>query len=360
MESKLWFQVEGIELSPDPGADPFLLGSWLLCLAQGGSLHVHGSVSRRLLAGLSEWQDAWIRWLPKIYSHVTVTADEVREDSERSPLAVSAFSGGLDASYTVLRHLSEGDWRRVNLRAAMLVHGFDIPLRSDEAFANAHTRAAKMLAGSGLDLVVVRTNLKELGPHWTHMFGLGIASCFSLLAPHFGIGLIGSSEPYDALVLPWGSNPITDPMTSTGDVEIRHDGAGATRTEKAAFLASWDDGLPLLRVCWEGGMAEGNCGRCEKCVRTRLNFQASGLAEPSCIPPTDSRLPRVWLTNDATLAEWLSLRTHAKRSGQWAVAAKATWVIVRSRPLVVLHRHSGLLAIARRSKNVLIGRRTKR
>ena len=60
----LWYEVEGIALSARPGADPFVLGTWLLLMRRGGRFHIHGSVSRRLLSGLTEFQAAWMRWRP--------------------------------------------------------------------------------------------------------------------------------------------------------------------------------------------------------------------------------------------------------------------------------------------------------
>ena len=55
-----------------------------------------------------------------------------------------------------------------------------------------------------------------------------------MLADEFQYGLIGSSEPYDALVIPWGSSPITDYLLSGDRLSIVHDGAGFSRTDKVA------------------------------------------------------------------------------------------------------------------------------
>ena len=152
-----------------------------------------------------------------------------------------------------------------------------------------------MLQGSGVELITVRTNLRELHEKWYDVFALGLASGFSLLSPGYGVGLIGSSDSYDTIDFLGGSNPVTDPLTSTGDMEVRLDGAGMSRTDKAAYLATWDLGMPLLRVCWQGRVADGNCGRCEKCVRTRLNFQIAGVPVPSCLPPVAGAQKRIWL-----------------------------------------------------------------
>jgi hypothetical protein len=35
-------------------------------------------------------------------------------------------------------------------------------------------------------------------------------------------------------------------------------------------------------VCWEGVDQGRNCGVCEKCIRTKLNFLAAGIESPEC------------------------------------------------------------------------------
>jgi hypothetical protein len=65
-----------------------------------------------------------------------------------------------------------------------------------------------------------------------------------------------------------------------------HDGAGYSRTEKAEVLQRFPFVVEGLKVCWEGRDPDKNCGRCEKCLRTRLNFAASGCNDPPCFSGT--------------------------------------------------------------------------
>ena len=60
-----------------------------------------------------------------------------------------------------------------------------------------------------------------------------------MFSAEFSHALVGSSEPYDALVLPWGSNPVTDRLLSGGRLAIVHDGAGFSRTDKISFLSGF-------------------------------------------------------------------------------------------------------------------------
>ena len=143
-----------------------------------------------------------------------------------------------------------------------------------------------------------------------------------LLSAEFSTALIGSSEPYDALVLPWGSNPVTDHLLSGGNLTIVHDGAAFSRTDKIAFLSGVPSAVQSLKVCWEGKQQGRNCGVCEKCVRTQLNFLAIGVTQPPCFDaPLDlQRIPTIRIRNDALLAEFASILQYAegrKINAEW-------------------------------------------
>jgi hypothetical protein len=166
--------------------------------------------------------------------------------------------------------------------AGMMAHGFDIPLDEPEIFANASGKARAMVESLGLELIPVSTNFREINGNWNETHGAAVASCLMLLQGRYSSGLIGSTEPYNALILPWGSNPITDPLLGSDSFEIVHDGAAYTRSEKIAVIADWQEALRYLRVCWQGEIKDRNCGTCEKCIRTILNFRLLGRDLPEC------------------------------------------------------------------------------
>ena len=297
--SALWFrELDGRALDGRL-ADVYVLGSLLLWMARGDAVHVHGAVSRTLLSNLDEWQAAMHSLLPDRYSPVTFTVDEVVEgEPSRSTRAIAAFSGGLDSTCTVIRHARGlAGWRTESLGALLLVHGFDIALDRASEFDGARERAGRAGDEMGLELRSLATNLRDLGQDWELVHGLALAAALQLHAPEFGVGLIGSSAPYFRIELPWGSNPVTDPLLSSGMMRIRHDGAALSRTAKARIVATEPELLALLRVCWQGERLSGNCGRCEKCVRTYWALHIAGVPEPACfdepvtVPPSRVRMP---------------------------------------------------------------------
>lgn len=194
--------------------------------------------------------------------------------------SVIAFSGGVDATFTLLRHTKNlAGFRTTKPAAGILIHGFDIPLQSEAAFAMAQSNAKSVLDTLSLPLITVRTNWREICSDWETQYVSGLAACLNLFSGIARFGLFGSDEDYANFVLPWASNPVTNHLLSSDTFKIVTDGAGYTRTEKVELIASFPEVSKKLRVCWEGKNGD-NCGRCEKCVRTALNFMATGVLPP--------------------------------------------------------------------------------
>ncbi len=55
-------------------------------------------------------------------------------------------------------------------------------------------------------------------------------------------------------------------------IEFVHYGAETWRADKLVSMTNVPVVHRRLRVCYADPRAEGNCGRCEKCVRTRLIY----------------------------------------------------------------------------------------
>jgi hypothetical protein len=332
--------------------DGVLCATVLHAMAEGRDIHLHGPASETILANLREFQLAWARWLPETYRPVDILVDRVvapQPSIERRCLA--AFSGGVDSLFTVLQRNRGTASLPDPVHGALMVHGFDVGLDNGHDFQELVDRTAEVREALGLSLRVVRTNSKKLHLQtWAYTFAAELAACMHFCSAEFSTALIGSSEPYDALVLPWGSNPITDHLLSGGALRIVHDGAAFSRTEKVAVVARFPYAARALKVCWEGRHQGRNCGVCEKCVRTRLNFLAVGVAQPPCFDgPLDLGLiPELPITSDAVLAEFRSICAYAERHG-----VRGEWLrLLRVR----LRRHKrdrDLVGLKETSKGVL-------
>jgi len=302
----------------------------LYAASVGKPLVVHGPVTRTVLRNMEELLLAWNRWKPARYHRIEIIPDRVMDlrPVHTTEAAIAAFSGGVDATFTALRHASNPQAlparTRYPLSSVLMVHGFDVDVYNFADFEKLTSRVQPLLQELGLGFRVIRTNSRDVRlQDWDDSSGLELAGCMHMYAQDFRHGLIGSTKSYDALVLPWGSNPVTDHLMSGDRFTIIHDGAGYSRTEKAALISKHPLACQTLKVCYAGADQSANCGRCEKCVRTQLNFLAAGAVNvPPCFPVTMDLddIRNIKVHNVAQLVELTSLVDHATAnniSGPW-------------------------------------------
>lgn len=316
-----FFEITGDVLPPPIALYDFAaVAAIFLAMRERRSLHVAGPVSRVLLRNLEEFQEIWSIWQPRDYGAVSVTADEERESvsPENGRDGVFAFSGGVDSAATLIRHCGGDMGRRtVHPLAAILVHGFDIPLSEQMAFDTAKGAAEAILSEMNVPLSIVRTNWREtIRKRWEMEFGAGLAACLHQFAGLAAVGVLGSNEDYSRLVLPWGANPVTNHLLAGGTFAIQTECGGLTRTDRVGIIARRPDIASRLRVCWEDTRSGRNCGKCEKCIRTNLNFLANGL-EPYCFErrPTLREILGIRARNRAQIVLLEEIASFARKRG---------------------------------------------
>jgi hypothetical protein len=200
----------------------------------------------------------------------------------------------------------------------MVVHGLDVPTERADQFARLLERQRPLLDRLKLRPRVVRTNLAELKlQDWLDSFMGQISCCLHNYSHEFRYGLTAGGEPYDELVLPWGQNPCTDYLLSGENFSIVHDGAAFSRTEKIALIAHDPIATRAIKVCWEAPDLSTNCGVCEKCIRTRLNFKAVGVDRPGCFDGeiTPAQIRAIHFSNDSQRAGFRSILSYAESRG---------------------------------------------
>jgi hypothetical protein len=318
----IWYRLpEEHEAAVTESADPFIVGLLFRIMELGRKVQVHGQASPVLLEGIEEFMAAWHAWRPERYRSVRIEAEFEREPALQAEpgLAVMAFSGGLDSCFTLRRHhTGVVGRRRRNVVAGAFIHGHDIPLDDRRHFEACRDGNRRILDSVGAELIPVATNLRETTSAANHDgLAAGMLSCLVLLQGRFDAGLIASSDPYESLILPTATSPLTDPLLSTGRFGILHDGAEFKRAEKAERIADWPEAMRDLRVCGRGSETTANCGVCEKCVRTILSFRAAGHGPPECFPAdvADGQIRSVRLRRLGEYSEWRSLLRYAREKG---------------------------------------------
>jgi hypothetical protein len=314
------------EIFPEPFVlDGFVNAIIFHAMGSNQDIHVAGRMTRSSLLNLASFQEAWCRWKPNVYKPVKIEPLSITDDPPRGKTqSIAAFSGGADAIFTALRHAGD----QFALNSVMLIHGLDIPLDRPDQFSKLVERVQPFLDRHNLRPRIVRTNIAELRiQEWLDSFLAQISCCLHSYSHEFRFGLTGGGEPYDELVLPWGQNPCTDYLLSGDGFSIVHDGAAFSRTEKIAIIAKDPVATKAIKVCWDAADLSTNCGVCEKCIRTRLNFKAVGVDSPTCFAGelTSDQVRRIRFSNDSQRAGFRSILAYADRHalhGDWLDAMR--------------------------------------
>lgn len=291
-----------------PTTDDWVLRACLFpAMHAGRDIHIHGRIARDVLASMAELNVIWHTWRPARYPIISIRADEVVDPATVSAAAhdlhLFAYSGGVDAMATLVRHhMTDLGWRKRAIGAAMLVHGFDIPIEDEAAYRLAMQSATRVLDPLGIPMLQLRTNLRNIALDWEDACGLSLAAVASCLGSGYR-GLVFSSSAQDYLtpVVPWGTNPTTDRHYGSTGFACFTDAGKMKRAEKIALVAAHPEIIRHVRVCWQQAAGGGNCGVCEKCLRTILTFHALGLEVPESLrhPGSMAALKTIRIPGDA-------------------------------------------------------------
>lgn len=284
-----WWRLPGITNLPlPPVLDSFVAGHVQWASMLGQDLVVHGPMSRGGLYNLGQLGEIRHALSPERYRRpIAITPDAAiaaPRPAGDPGLAIATLSGGLDSTFTAVRHARRliGD-AALPLAGLVMVHGFDAQLDQPERFDVMRRRAEPLVRLLDLPLHVVVTNSAQTGGRaWPQsampLFG-GVLAQFSVQC---AVGLMSAGAPDGTPRFGISHPTVLDQLASNEYFQLVSDGGGFGRAEKIETLAPFPDALAGLKVCWQGRDAGRNCGVCEKCVMTRLNFLAARLPDPPC------------------------------------------------------------------------------
>jgi hypothetical protein len=299
-EQVLEFEIndgEMLEELAEPCADAFLAACFPLAALHGEArVRIEEKPCPMLVEGLRTAHAWWASWggMHSRPPTIETPAPGRCRTLTAARRAVSCLSGGVDGLHTLMhnrRLYRKGD--PAYIREALFIHGFDIGKRprdpENERFRTALGCLEPVAAEAGVRLIPCRTNLRHLPSKpgfWANRHnGAALAAVghAATLGPAYLFvgGTYHVSNP-----VPVGSHPAVDGLFSSQRLTVIHDGSRFSRLEKVRDLASWPTALAALRVCPGNGGDQPNCGRCEKCLRTRLELLAAGVEETAAFGPS--------------------------------------------------------------------------
>lgn len=278
---ELWYLVpsEIAHLASDDRVDCFAVAMIVEAMSRNEELRIGGVVSSTLARGLIEYQHALASRYPALRI-VQVSFEEVRQfDSSFDGRSLATgFSAGVDAFYTLYRHLRgdlSGD--RIGYLAAGNPGNFPQTPAGIAAYSTYQSYLHTAASGLSLPIAFIDSNISEVVGVERGGFSSRVLSGVLVLQRLFHTYLHQTGVPYcDLSGDTDGCNPLCDHLLSTDATRIVSDGASATRIEKIASLAEWPIALRYLHVCPTVTPEMTNCSRCTKCVATMLAIDMLG------------------------------------------------------------------------------------
>lgn len=267
-------------------ADPFVISMiFIMMQLGGGTIEIKGAdMSFSLRENMLRFSKLWHKWFPDLYEEVYLQGNEVEVTHVTNNRAISTFSGGLDSAFLNYLCCKKIDPQiNFDLKRAVLIHGADIPISDSNGFNSVQSKVQRMSEDLDLELVVVGTNIRDYLNNWGHAHGAVIAGILNFFSKSFSYGVTCDYSTLSCTI-PNGFNPFTNKYFSTDSFNFVLEGTEYSRSERANIIKEWNVALENLHVCWENPDNSKNCGICEKCIRTKLNFKVAGVDHLECMP----------------------------------------------------------------------------
>ena len=262
-ETELWLEAS---VPVDKTADCWLFFMLPICMGLNEDLEVIGTVSSTAINSFHMAQQALLEKHPHLHK-ISIKHQKPIDDKRTlsdSRAVASFFSGGLDSAYTA-ETVTE-------INTLIAVWGFDIQLWNEKHWKLTTDLLITQAEEMGKELIFVKTNIREISNgllYWGKDYhGSALAGVANALANRVKRVYISSTHNEDTNR--WGQFPDLSRAFSNDYQEIIEYGP-KDRAEKALALAE-NPRTRLMRVCYRNVTGQANCGICQKCIRTRLEF----------------------------------------------------------------------------------------
>lgn len=276
-EREIFFRSRNLPERPRRTADFALLALSLAALSRGRNFRLNAPVTQSAYEHRRRYMWFWRTIDPKRFAPARVECPIIVPDPELAPDAGSliCLSGGVDSTYALLNN--PGRYRH-----GLLLKGADYPVDGPSGFDELESRVCRIAGTQGLAVGVVETNLRDIFGDWEALHSGMLVACLRFALADVGRGAYAAdyTPMQEALVFPWGNMRAVAEVLSSGLVPLDHLHSDVPRTQKVAFLARQpEEVLSSLTVCYETPHNAQNCGKCRKCMMTRLALQA--VSDPS-------------------------------------------------------------------------------
>ncbi len=262
------YQVEGLEL-PQLADHSFAVWHTLpTAMLTGRDIEIDGPVDPVVIANGEKLARVWSMWSPGVLQPVKIHASKVVAPQRGKRSVLAFYSGGVDSTFHLMASPKEDLPSR-----ALTIHGMDYKPDNDRNFLALVKKTEPLLKHFGIERVTIKSDVAQYGKA-TILHGFTLAGCASLLSDVFGTAQIAADYTWeqDMMSWPWGTNHVTNRYFAGSDWSLKTVTSDFSRTEKIEAIAANKMACDAISFCTDSKSRPVNCGRCQKCVRTKLMF----------------------------------------------------------------------------------------
>jgi len=286
--SESFLRFTGLEKTwrePPPSMDFAAIALAQYASTLGLDLHVEGPMTHSQARNLERFIEIWSVWRPDLYRRINVKADSWIETPANGSAdsAVMAFSGGADATFSLIAHntgMLSAAMPKIDL--GVMVGDPDLSAFDKDGSADAYRKAKETLSCFGAKLAFISTNWKEeFNPHWGNGHVSMLSGILNTFSAEYGSGVIANDADYleELSVGPYGNHIATNHLLGSSQFSIIQAAGTHARSARIRKICEHDVALRNLWVCYRLAQKGRNCGRCKKCILTRMAIAAYA-AEP--------------------------------------------------------------------------------
>lgn len=247
-------------------ASPFLAAALLPCMKRNENIVVKGTIAKTQLQRLNKIMQTVIDWNVG-FNKIEVSVDGLTDENSQPKYSGSFFTAGVDSFYTFLKN-------KKSITHLLLIHGCDIPLKDKTFFTEVESRIGKIARAENVTLLQIKTNMRDIIEprlEWEWELGSALSAISLTLRNGLKQVFIPSGMHFNE-VCPYGTHPDFDPLWSTANQAIIHDGCEATRLDKVFAISHSKTAMQNLRVCCHIIRGKYNCNVCFKCLQTKIEL----------------------------------------------------------------------------------------
>lgn len=290
---ELYYEVDHAHVSAlcDTRADAFVIGLLPLALSRSTldspwSIVVEDTpLSRDLYCQLTEWYIPTLcREIPTYYSPISIQCEKASGTVHLSTkqAVATGVSGGVDSTYTILKHTTKGDYRLTHgVYLDSMLDDNGMPTQRMDHWA---ALAEEICGMHDLGYLRVASNLVPEIYHMVHdmVVSLVFASYVFAVQNLISVYYLSSGYSFGHFLFSGESMPHYDlfnvDMLSTSNVRFYSTGGETTRLGKLEYLSRFEETKSYLMPCSQTD-SDKPCGRCSKCTRTICGLYVLGLLD---------------------------------------------------------------------------------